>query len=75
MLSTSDYNVSDETLHFKNEEETFKFAKTLKVGNFATQFNLLKNWNLERNFAINIYKLTSDYFHLLNHEPFDENQN
>ena len=73
MLSLSDNKISNYLLHFQNQKETFKFAKTLKGGDFDKQFNLLKNWNLLRNFAINIYKLTSDYFHLLDQEPFDEN--
>ena len=73
MLSTSYNNLSDEPLHFHNKHEYFKFAKTLNGGNFATQFNLFRNWNLQRNFAITIYKLTSDYFHLLDHEQLDEN--
>mgnify|MGYP007000442045 CR=1 len=70
MLSTSNKKIRYEHFYFQNEKETFKFAKILKWKTFAKQFNLFKNWNLLRNFVINIYKSTSYCFHLLDQELF-----
>ena len=47
------------------EEKTFKLPKKSGDENYASPFNLLKNWALIRCFADNNYKLISDYIHLL----------
>ena len=54
-------------------EETFELPKRLRVKNYAIPFKLLINYDLVRTFAINSYKLISDYISLLEEEQFDEN--
>ncbi len=60
-------------LHFFCEEGNVELTKRLVVGNYITPFNILKNRNLVRTFAINRYKLTSHYIHLLESGHYDEN--
>lgn len=72
MKSISDNNISNSPLHNFNEEETFEPAKKLEVEIDATPFNIL-NCDLIRSLVINSPKLTFDYIHLLDQEPFDEN--
>jgi len=52
---------------------TFELAKRLEDENYASPFDGLKDWHLLRALAINRPELTSDYIHLLDQEPFDEN--
>ena len=56
-----------------NEERTFNPTKRLGGGNYPTSFNVLINCDLIKTFAVNRYKLTIDYIHLLKQEKFDEN--
>ena len=62
-----------EHLQYFYEEETFELLKRLRVKNYAIPFKVLINYYLVRIFAINSYKLISDYIHLLEQEQFDEN--
>ena len=62
-----------EHLQYFYEEETFELPKRLGEKNYAIPFKALLNYDLVRAFAINSYKLTSDYLHLLEQEQFDEN--
>ena len=73
MTSTSDNKISEELVNSFNEEMTFELAKRLEEENYATPFDGLKDWHLLRALAINRPELTSDYIHLLDQEPFDEN--
>ena len=73
MKSTSDNKISEELLNSFNEEMTLKLAKRLEDDNYETPFDGLKNWHLLRALAINRPLLTSDYVHLLDQEPFNEN--
>ena len=73
MTSTSDNKISEELVNSFNEEMTFELAKRLEEENYAKPFDGLKDWHLLRALAINRLELTSDYIHLLNQEPFDEN--
>ena len=73
MKSTSENKISAELVNSFNEEMTFKLAKRLEDDNYTTPFEGLKDWHLLRALAINRPELTSDYIHLLDQEPFDEN--
>ena len=73
MKSTSDNKISEELINSFNEEMTLKLAERLEDDNYETPFDGLKNWHLLRALAINRPVLTSDYVHLLDQEPFDEN--
>ena len=72
MLSTSNNKIREEPLHSLSKESTFKLDKILEETIFAMPINLLKNFYLLRINAIN-NKLTSNYIHLLDKEPLDEN--
>ena len=73
MKSKSDDKISEELVNSFNEEMTFELAKRLEEENYTTPFDGLKDWHLLRALAINRPELTSDYIHLLDQEPFDEN--
>ena len=73
MKSKSDNKISEELVNSFNEEMTFELAKRLEEENYTTPFDGLKDWHLLRALAINRPELTSDYIHLLDQEPFDEN--
>ena len=73
MKSKSDNKISQELINSFDEEMTFKLARRLEDENYATPFDGLKDWHLLRALAINRPELTSDYIHLLDQEPFDEN--
>ena len=45
----------------------------LAKDNYNTPFDGLKDWHLLRALAINRPELTTNYIHLLDQEPFDEN--
>ena len=73
MKSTNHNNISEELVNSFNEEMTFELAKRLEDENYASPFEGLKDRHLLRALAINRPELTSDYIHLLDQEPFDEN--
>ena len=73
MLFTSDNKIFKKPLYSSYEEGTFELAKRLEEENYATPFEGLKDWHLLRALAINRPELTSNYIHLLDQEPFDEN--
>ena len=73
MKSKTDNKISEELVNSFNEEMTFELAKKLNEENDATPFDGLKDWHLLRALAINRPELTSNYIHLLDQEPFDEN--
>ena len=73
MKSTNHNKISEELVNSFNEEMTFELAKRLEEENYDTPFDGLKDWHLLRALAINRPELTSDYIHLLDQEPFDEN--
>ena len=56
-----------------DEEMTLELAKRLEEDNYNTPFDGLKDWHLLRALAINRPELTTNYPHLLDQEPFDEN--
>ena len=73
MKAKSDNKISLDLVNSFNEEMTYELAKRLEEENYATPFDGLQDWHLLRALAINRPELTSDYIHLLDQEPFDEN--
>ena len=73
MKFTAENKISAELVNSFNEEMTHELAQRLEEENYATPFDGLKDWHLLRALAINRPELTSDYIHLLDQEPFDEN--
>ena len=73
MKSTNHNKITAELVNSFNEEMTFELAKRLEDENYVSPFDGLKDWHLLRALAINRPELTSDYIHLLDQEPFDEN--
>ena len=73
MESRSENNISEELVNSFNEEMTLELAKRLEDDNYITPFEGLNDWHLLRALAINRPELTSNYIHLLDQEPFDEN--
>ncbi len=69
----SDNKISKELVNSFNEEMTLELATRLEEDNYISPFEGLKDWHLLRALAINRPELTSDYLHLLDQEPFDEN--
>ena len=65
--------ISKELVNSFNEEMTIELAKRLEEDNYEKPFDGLKDWHLLRALAINRTELKSDYVHLLDQEPFDEN--
>ena len=65
--------ISEELVNSFNEQMTYELAQRLEEDNYISPFDGLKDWHLLRAFAINRAELTSDYIHLLDQEPFDEN--
>ena len=73
MKFNSDNKISEELVNSFNEEMTFELAKRLEDDNYSSPFDGLTDWHLLRALAINRPELTSDFIHLLDQEPFDEN--
>ena len=69
----SENKISEELVNSFDKEMTLKLAKRLEEENYATPFDGLKDWHLLRALAISRTELTSNYIHLLDQEPFDEN--
>jgi len=60
-------------LLLKNTKESCSKEEKLEEDNYNTPFDGLKDWHLLRALAINRPELTTNYIHLLDQEPFDEN--
>ena len=73
MKFTAENKISAELVNSFNEERTSELAKRLEDDSYITPFDGLRDWHLLRALAINRPELTSDYIHLLDQEPFDEN--
>ena len=69
----SENKISAKLVNYFNEEMTLELAKRLEGDNYMTPFDGLKDLHLLRALAIKRPELKSDYIHLLNQEPFDEN--
>ena len=73
MEFTSENKISEDLVNSFDEEMTFELATRLEEDNYKTPFDGLKDWHLLRALAIYRPELTSEYIHLLDQEPFDEN--
>ena len=69
----SENKISEELVNSFDEKMTLELATRREEDNYITPFDGLKDWHLLRALAINRPELTSDYIHLLDQEPFDEN--
>ena len=69
----SENKISEKLLNSFNEEMTLELAKRLEEDNYMKPFDGLKDLYLLRALAFNRPELKSDYIHLLDLEPFDEN--
>tara|TARA_B100000886_G_scaffold263047_1_gene187683 strand:- start:554 stop:775 length:222 start_codon:yes stop_codon:yes gene_type:complete len=69
----SENKISEELVNSFNEKMTLELATRLEEDNYTTPFDGLKDCRLLGGLVINRPELTSDYIHLLNREPFDEN--
>ena len=69
----SEKKINKELVNSFDEEMTLELAKRLEDDNYKTPFDGLNDWHLLRALAINRPELTSNYIHLLDQEPFDEN--
>ena len=73
MKPTSQNEISVELANSFNGEMTFELAKRLENKHYIKTFDGLKNWHLLRGPATNRPVLISNYRHVLDQEPFDEN--
>ena len=73
MAFFSDNKISEELVNSFDEKMTLELAKRLEEDEYITPFDGLKDWHLLRALAINRPELTTEYIHLLDQEPFDEN--
>ena len=69
----SESKISEELIKSFDEDMTLQLAKRLEEDEYTTPFDGLKDWHLLRALAINRPELTTNYTHLLDQEPFDEN--
>jgi len=73
MKFISENKISEELVNSFDEEMTLELAKRLEEDYNNTPFDGLQDWHLLRALAINRPELTTNYIHLLDQEPFDEN--
>ena len=69
----SEKQISEELVNSFDEDMTLELAKRLEEDNYNIPFDGLNDWHLLRALAINRPELTTNYIHLLDQEPFDEN--
>ena len=73
MKFISENKISEELVNSFEEEMTLELDKRLEEDNYNIPFDGLKGWHLQRDLAINSPELATNYIHLLDQEPFDEN--
>ena len=73
MAFISENQISEELVNSFNEKMTLELATRLEEDDYKTPFDGLRDWHLLRALAINRPELTTNYIHLLDQEPFDEN--
>ena len=73
MKSIIENKISDELVNSFDEEMSLKLAKRLEEDNDNKPLNDLKDSNLLRDLAINRPDLTTNYIHLNDQKPYDEN--
>ena len=69
----SENKISEELVNSFDEEMTLQLAKRLEEDEYTKTIDSLKDLQLLRALTINRPELTTDYNHLLDQEPFDEN--
>jgi len=69
----SENKISEDLVNSFDEKMTQELATRLEEDNYTTPFDGLNDWHLLRALAINRPELTTNYIHLLDQEPFDEN--
>ena len=69
----SENKISEELVNSFDEEMPLALEKRLEECDYNTPFDVLKDWHLLRSLAINKPKITTNYIHLLDQEPLDEN--
>ena len=65
--------ISEEPINSFYKKKTLDFARRLEEDNYPKSFDGLKDWNLIWALTIKRPELSSNYIHLLDQEPFDEN--
>ena len=65
--------ISEEPVNSFDEKMNLDLGTRLEEVNYEKPFDGLKDWHLLRSLAINRPELTSNYIHLLDQEPFNEN--
>jgi len=73
MKFISDNQISEELVNSCDEEMNLELAKKLEEDKYKTPFDGFKEWHLLRALAIKRAELTTNYIHLLDQEPFNEN--
>ena len=65
--------ISEEPINSFYEKKTLDFEQRLEKDNYPTSFDGLKDWNLLFALTIKRPELSSNYIHILDQGPFDEN--
>ena len=73
MKFVSENKISEELVNSFDDEMIDELTKRLEGNSYNTPFDGLKDWHILRPLAINRSELTTNYIHLLDQEPFDEN--
>ena len=73
MKFISENKTSEKIVNSFDEEMPLELAKRLDEDNNYSPFNDLKDWHLLRALVITRPELKTNYIHLLDQEPFDEN--
>ena len=73
MKFVSENKISEELVNSFDDEMIHELTKRLEGNSYNTPFDGLKDWHILRPLAINRSELTTNYIHLLDQEPFDEN--
>ena len=73
MKFISEYQIRKELVNSFDEEMALELAKRLEEDDYNTPFGGLKDLHLLRALTINRTELTTNYIHILDQEPFDEN--
>ena len=73
MKSIIENKISDELVNSFDKEMSFKLAKRLEEDNHNKPFDGLKDSNLLGDLTKNRTELTTNYIHLNDQKPFDEN--
>ena len=73
MKFISENQISEELVNSFDEEMILEFANMLEEDIYNTPFDGLKDFHLLRALSVNRPELKTNYIHLLDKDPFDEN--